>query len=212
MRNNKRTIRLTESDIHRMIKRAVYEATKGEMGMSDKQKQRSRNANYIKDVNGSGDKYFHPNTYSDYEPSNVDRYEGNAPFHGDDWFDDKVHMDRLKKHRRSQNHKEPDDFMESIVHESVKRLLREGHDNGRFVSWAIDKLSSCEAVMSLLEYDFATLRIEVYANEHSGEVADRIMASSIDEARDFIQKYQGRPMEAFLDFEVTCTNVLDLVH
>lgn len=121
----KKTIRLTESDLHRVIKRAVYEATKGESGMTDKQKQRSRNANYIKDVNGSGDKYFHPNTYSDYEPSNVDRYERNAPFHGDDWFDDKVHMDRMKKHRSSQNHKDPDDFMESIVRESVKRVMNE---------------------------------------------------------------------------------------
>ena len=121
----KKTIRLTESDLHRVIRRAVYEATKGEMGMSDKQKQRRRNANYIKDVNGSGDKYFHPNTYSDYEPSNVDRYERNAPFHGNDWFDDKVHMDRIKKHRSSQNHKDPDDFMESVIRESIKKVINE---------------------------------------------------------------------------------------
>lgn len=128
----KKRIRLTESDLHRIIKRAVYEATKGEMGMSDKQKQRRRNANYIKDVNGSGDKYFHPNTYSDYEPSNVDRYERNAPFHGNDWFDDKVHTDRMKKHRSSQNHKDPDDFMESVIRESVKRVLRETSDQTVF--------------------------------------------------------------------------------
>jgi hypothetical protein len=128
----RRRIRLTESDLHRIIKRAVYEATKGERGMSDKQKQRSRNANYIKDVNGSVDKYFHPNTYSDYEPSNVDRYERNAPFHGNDWFDDKVHTDRMKKHRSSQNHKDPDDFMESVIRESVKRVLRENDDRERY--------------------------------------------------------------------------------
>jgi len=121
----KKTIRLTESDLHKLIKRAIYEATKGERGMSNKQKQRRRNANYIKDVNGSGDKYFHPNTYSDYEPSNVDRYERNAPFHGNDWFDDKVHMDRMKKHRSSQNHKDPDDFMESVIRESIKRVMNE---------------------------------------------------------------------------------------
>lgn len=99
-----------------------------------------------------------------------------------------------------------------IVGESVKRLLREDHDNGQYVSWAIEKLSSCEAIMSLLENNFATLRIEVYENEHSGEVSDRIMASSIDEATNFIQQYQGSPMDAFLDFEVECANVLDLVH
>ena len=128
----KKTIRLTESDLHKLIKRAIYEATKGERGMSNKQKQRRRNANYIKDVNGSGDKYFHPNTYSDYEPSNVDRHERNAPFHGNDWFDDKVHTDRMKKHRSSQNHKDPDDFMESVIRESVKRVLRETSDQTVF--------------------------------------------------------------------------------
>lgn len=198
MRNNKRTIRLTESDLHQIIEKAINEigdTKRGQrmLGRLGKRKLDKRDWDGLNNVFNHAVRSRHDALGVTYDsPDHIRQKDEEMA----DEFNKAFNESKLYR----------------IVSESVKRLLRESHDNGKYVSWAIDKLSSNEAIMSLIKYDFATLRVEVYANEHSGEVADRIQTSSIDDARNFIQQYQGSPMDAFLDFEVECANVLDLLH
>ena len=134
----KRTIRLSESDLHRMIRNVVKEAIKSENGMTDDQKRKRRNQRFMGDM--KPDKHSITKPW-DTEPGFEDSLDREYPFKGQDWVDNKIESERMKQHRRTQKHSDIDSepFQESLnraIRESVKRVLRESMDNDIITSLA----------------------------------------------------------------------------
>ena len=126
MRNNKRTIRLTESDLHRMIRNVVMETIKSEIGMTDDEKRRRRNQRIIDDI--KPDRHSITNHWDD-EPGFEDYLDREFPFKGQEWVDNTIDQERMKQHHRTQNHYDVDaePFQESLnraIRESIERVLR----------------------------------------------------------------------------------------
>ena len=120
-----RRIRLSERDLHRVIKEAI----KSELNMTDKEKQSRRNSRFCDDVDSHHDDPFAPN-YSD-------RIDMEAPFHEHGWAEDKIASDRRSAHRynrgKGKNGRRKGRSDESrinriigrAINESVRRMLRE---------------------------------------------------------------------------------------
>lgn len=126
---NKKLIRLTESDLHRIVSELVNERIESEKGMTDSQVKDRRRSNFIKDMNALNDDPYSP-SYGDY----LDMEE---PFVGQDEIDFRVDRDRLARHRAMSGHEEPfeslsrhgrltESRLKRIVRESVCRILDEG--------------------------------------------------------------------------------------
>lgn len=113
-----------ESKLHK----AIREAIKSELGMTDKQKQSRRNTRFRNDVDSHYDDPFEPN-YSD-------RIDMEAPFHEHGWAEDKIASDRRSAHRynrgKGKNGRRKDRSDESrlnrIIRESIKRVISESED------------------------------------------------------------------------------------
>lgn len=96
-------IRLTESDLHRIVKESVNKILKervaGEDGMTDDEVMHRRNDNFMRDMDG------YPNSIHNnpYEPNYSDRMEMNAQWHTPDEMDNFIANDRRERHKLRQN-------------------------------------------------------------------------------------------------------------
>ena len=103
----KTRIRLTESDLHRVIRESVNrilnERTRGEEGMTDDEVLQRRRENFIKDMDASDAEY---NRYSNgyYKPNYSDRLEMNAMYDTPEGMNLKVDKDRIRQHHRDQQY------------------------------------------------------------------------------------------------------------
>lgn len=103
----KTLIRITEQDLHRMIKESVNrilsERIKGEKGMSDDEVMWRRNRNFEKDCD------YVPNKLHDdpFAPKYSDRIEMEAPYHTPEEMEHRVASDRLKRHNATQRVHKP---------------------------------------------------------------------------------------------------------
>ena len=100
----KKVIRLTESDLHRVIKESMtkilFERTKGEKGLSDDEVIHRRNMNFSDSINDEyGDSIY------DDEQENYNR---------------KLRNRRLNYHKQTQNHKE---INESIYDDDYEEII-----------------------------------------------------------------------------------------
>ena len=104
---NKQIIRLTESDLHRIIKesvnRIISERIAGEEGMTDDEVMRRRNDNFMKDMDSYPNNIWH----DPFEPNYSDRIEMEAPYHSPEEMDYRVAHDRMMHHKRAQRHNKP---------------------------------------------------------------------------------------------------------
>ena len=104
--NKKNTIRLTESELKKVItesvKNILKERIKSEKGMTDDEVRTRRNKNYRQDRDDIEYQSLHPHT--DFGPSYDD-------MHDFDWFANPDEMERktdtarIWKHKASQNHR-----------------------------------------------------------------------------------------------------------
>ena len=100
-------MRLTESDLHDIIKEAVgiilSERIKGENGMSDDEVMRRRNRNFEKDCD------YVPNRLHDdpYSPNYSDRIEMESPYHSPEEMERRVAKDRMMRHYATQKVHKP---------------------------------------------------------------------------------------------------------
>lgn len=101
----KKIIRLTEEDLHNIVKESVdiilNERIKGELGMTDDEVMRRRNDNFRKDAD------YVPNKLHDYyfpfTPNYTDREEMEAPYHTPEEMELKVARDRRHVHNLTQS-------------------------------------------------------------------------------------------------------------
>lgn len=126
-RTNK--LRLTESQLHSLIKESVQRITeriKGERGMTDDEVMHRRNTNFKKDMD------YVPNRLQDdpYTPNYSDKQEREAMYHTPEEMELKVAHDRMRAHKAGQRHKSDNNvhkvrFTESQFHSLIKESVRQ---------------------------------------------------------------------------------------
>ena len=99
----KKLIRLTESDLHRIVKesvnRVISERIAGEHGMTDDEVMRRRNDNFMRDMDRRQNS-IHNDPYT---PNYSDRMEMEAPYHTPEEMDNIIANDRRVRHGLRQN-------------------------------------------------------------------------------------------------------------
>lgn len=147
-RTNK--LRLTESQLHSLIKESVQRITeriKGELGMTDDEVMHRRNTNFKKDMD------YVPNRLQDdpYTPNYSDKQEREAMYHTPEEMELKVAHDRMRAHKAGQRHNSDNNvhkvrFTESQLHavieESVQKILKkllQKKDNSQYLLTIHDK-------------------------------------------------------------------------
>lgn len=105
--NNKKMIRLTESDLKNIIKESVNkilnERTKSEKGLSDKEVTYRRDMAFLSNIDDDDEDSIYSDKQDDYKR--------------------RIHNRRINHHKQNQNHK--NSMYESIIHKTVNKILNE---------------------------------------------------------------------------------------